>query len=53
MNVALILAGGVGARMNYEIPKQFINVNGKPILIYTLEVFQKHPSIDKIMVTLR
>ncbi|WP_346689859.1 IspD/TarI family cytidylyltransferase [uncultured Cloacibacillus sp.] len=50
MNVALILAGGVGARMNYEIPKQFINVNGKPILIYTLEVFQKHPSIDKIMV---
>lgn len=50
MNVALIIAGGKGHRMNQEIPKQFLNVNDKPIIIYTLEHFQKHPEIDAIEV---
>ena len=49
-NIALIIAGGVGARMQQDIPKQFINVNNKPVIIYTLEVFQNHPSIDAISV---
>lgn len=48
MNIALILAGGSGRRMNQEIPKQFLNVNDKPIIIYTLEAFQSHPDIDEI-----
>lgn len=50
MNVAVIIAGGSGTRMGYDIPKQFININDKPILIYTLEGFQKHPEIDAIEV---
>lgn len=50
MNVALITAGGTGLRMHQDIPKQFINVNDKPIIIYTLEAFQKHPNIDAIVV---
>ena len=49
-NVALIIAGGVGSRMGSEIPKQFINVNDKPVIIYTLEQFQKHVMIDHIVV---
>lgn len=50
MNIALIIAGGVGARMNQDIPKQFINVYDKPVIVYTMEAFQKHPSIDAIEV---
>lgn len=50
MNYALIIAGGSGTRMGQKIPKQFININDKPILIYTLEGFQKHPMIDAIEV---
>ena len=50
MNVALIIAGGNGKRMEQEIPKQFINVNDKPIIMYTLDVFQKHPDINEIVV---
>lgn len=49
-NIVLIIAGGVGARMGQDIPKQFINVYDKPVIIYTLEAFQKHPSIDAIEV---
>lgn len=49
-NIALIIAGGVGARMGQDIPKQFINVHDKPVIIYTLETFQKHPQIDAIEV---
>ena len=49
-NIALIIAGGVGSRMHQDIPKQFLNVNDKPIIIYTLEAFQKHPNIDAIEV---
>ncbi len=49
-NVAIIVAGGVGKRVGANIPKQFIKVFDKPILIYTLEAFDKHPLIDKIEV---
>ena len=49
-NIALIIAGGVGSRMNQDIPKQFINVYDKPVIIYTLEAFQNHPNIDLIEV---
>jgi 2-C-methyl-D-erythritol 4-phosphate cytidylyltransferase len=50
MNVAIIIAGGSGHRMGQDLPKQFINVYDKPVLIYTLESFQKHPQIDAIEV---
>ena len=50
MNIAIIIAGGTGHRMGQDIPKQFINVYDKPVLIYTLEGFQKHPEIDAIEV---
>lgn len=50
MNIALIIAGGSGNRMGQCIPKQFINVYDKPILIYTLEGFEKHSMIDAIEV---
>ena len=49
-NIALIIAGGSGHRMGQDIPKQFINVYDKPVLIYTLEGFQRHPQIDAIEV---
>lgn len=51
MNIALILAGGYGSRTEQDIPKQFINVYDKPIILYTLEAFQQHPDIDAIMVS--
>lgn len=50
MNVALIIAGGSGNRMGQDIPKQFINVYDKPVIIYTLDGFQNHPMIDAIEV---
>lgn len=50
MNVAIILAGGTGHRMGQDIPKQFINIYDKPVLLYTLEGFQNHPMIDAIEV---
>lgn len=50
MNIAVIFAGGTGQRMNTKTrPKQFLELHGKPILVYTLEVFQKAPSIDGIV----
>lgn len=51
MNVALLLAGGSGLRTEQDVPKQFFNVYEKPIIIYTLEVFQKHPDVDAIVVS--
>ena len=46
-NVAVIFAGGTGTRMGVkEVSKQFLEVGGKPIIIYTLEYFQNHPEID-------
>lgn len=48
MNIAIIIAGGSGQRVGHDIPKQFINIYEKPVIIYTLESFQKHPQIDVI-----
>lgn len=50
MNIAIIIAGGSGQRMGQDIPKQFIHVYDKPVLIYTLESFERHPQIDAIEV---
>lgn len=50
MNVAIIIAAGSGQRMGQDIPKQFITVMDKPILIYTLEGFQHHSMVDAIEV---
>lgn len=50
MNVAVILAGGVGNRLGANIPKQFIEVLGKPVLAYTIEAFEKHSEIDAELV---
>ena len=49
-NIALIIAGGSGNRMHQDIPKQFLTVNEKPVIVYTLEAFQNHPEIDAIAV---
>ena len=49
-NIALIIAGGSGNRMHQDIPKQFLTVNERPVIVYTLEAFEKHPSIDSIAV---
>lgn len=48
--IALILAGGIGLRADESIPKQFIKVGGKPVIIYTLEQFQKCDRIDDIYI---
>lgn len=51
MNYVLIFAGGTGRRMNTtDKPKQFLELHGKPIIIYTIEHFEKHPEIDNILV---
>lgn len=49
-NVALIVAGGSGKRMGQEIPKQFLTVNDKPIIIYTFENFENNKQVDEIIV---
>ena len=48
--IALIIAGGIGARMHQSIPKQFLTVNEKPVIVYTMEAFQQHEEIDAIAV---
>lgn len=48
MNIAIIFAGGSGVRMGAGVPKQFLEINGKPILIHTLQLFQEHEEIHKI-----
>lgn len=51
MNIAVIFAGGVGSRMHSkDRPKQFLEIHGKPIIIHTLEVFERHPDIDAIVI---
>lgn len=50
MVVALLTAAGTGSRMGQDIPKQFMHVENKPIIIHTMEAFQKHPSVDAIIV---
>lgn len=52
MVTAVVFAGGVGARMkSVEIPKQFLEVDGKPIIIRTLENFQYHSEVDNIVIS--
>ena len=51
MNVAVIFAGGIGRRMNQKaLPKQFLKLHGKEIIIHTLEHFQEHEEMDGIVV---
>ena len=56
MNIAIILAGGIGSRLGAtdqdgnHIPKQFVKVLGKPVLVYTIEAFERHPNIEAIEV---
>lgn len=49
-NFVILLAGGIGKRMQSEIPKQFIEVFGKPIIVYSIENFQQNPMVEKIVV---
>lgn len=49
-NYVILLAGGVGKRMGADVPKQFLEVQNKPIIVYSIENFQKHPQIEKIVV---
>ena len=51
MNIAIIFAGGKGTRMGSKIPKQFLEINGKPILVHTLNLFQNNTKIDKIYIS--
>lgn len=50
MNIALILAGGQGIRAKAAVPKQFVAIKGKPMIVYTLEKFQNCRSIDRICI---
>jgi 2-C-methyl-D-erythritol 4-phosphate cytidylyltransferase len=54
-NIAVIFAGGTGQRMKAKedsLPKQFLKINEKPIIIHTLELFERHPDIDKIYIAI-
>ena len=48
--VAMLVAGGSGSRMHQNIPKQFLTVNERPVIVYTLEAFERHPEVDAIAV---
>ncbi len=48
MNIALIFAGGSGNRMGAPIPKQFLEINSKPVLVHTMQLFERHPRIDRM-----
>ncbi|WP_288153397.1 IspD/TarI family cytidylyltransferase [Phocaeicola sartorii] len=50
MNIALLTAAGFGTRMGQDIPKQFMNIDDCPVIVYTMKVFQEHPQIDAIAV---
>ena len=51
MNIAIVFAGGSGVRMGAGVPKQFLEINGKPIIVHTLQLFQCHDMIDKIYIS--
>lgn len=53
MTTVLLLAGGVGERMGYNIPKQFIVIRGKPIIAYTLDILEKNVGIDAVEIVCR
>ena len=46
----VLTSGGIGSRIGSDIPKQFIHVNDKPVIVYTMEAFQRHSSVDGIVV---
>lgn len=50
MNIALLTAGGIGNRMGQNMPKQFMTIDNKPVIVYTMEAFQKSSKIDAIAV---
>lgn len=50
MNVAIILSGGIGTRMSTNIPKQYIEIKGNPVVYYCLKTFVHHPLIDVIII---
>lgn len=50
MNIALILAGGADPQFKMQVPKQFVNVDNRPIIVYTMQVFEEHSEIDEIAV---
>lgn len=50
MNIALVLAGGTGVRLGADIPKQYIEVNGKMIIDYCLETLDYSEKIDRVMI---
>lgn len=50
MIVAVVLAGGVGSRVGAGRPKQFVEILGKPVIAYTLDIFQRNPNVDAIEV---
>lgn len=53
MNIAVLFAGGVGSRMKAgTVPKQFLEIHGKPVIVHTLELFEQHPEIDAIAVAI-
>lgn len=49
-NYAIILAGGIGSRMGGPMPKQFLSLNDKPVIVYTLENFERNPNVDGIVI---
>ena len=51
LKVAVILAGGSGTRTEQSVPKQFLSIYDKPIIIYTLEAFERHPEVDAVIVS--
>ncbi len=52
MNHVIIVAGGIGSRMNLDIPKQFYEVNGDPIILYSIKKFASSPLINSIVIVL-
>lgn len=50
MNIALLLAAGADPTFRMDIPKQFVNVYNRPVIVYTMEIFQNHPEIDAMVV---
>lgn len=50
MNIALLLAAGTDPTFQMDIPKQFVNVYNRPVIVYTMEIFQNHPQVDAIMI---
>lgn len=48
MNYVVILAGGVGNRVGADVPKQFVEILGTPVIAYTMQAYQSHPEIDGI-----